>query len=719
MNSTVSRRNFLKITSIAAGGSLVLGFNFLNDASAAELADAIFSPNAYITISSDGLVTLMSPNPEIGQGVKTALPMILAEELDVKWDKINVEMAPLNAKYGSQNAGGSGAIRGRFMPIRQAGAIARQMLVTAAAQQLNVSEADCYADDGYVIHKPTGKKLSYGELAAKAATLPVPTDVKLKDPKDFKIIGTRVPNIDNHKIVTGTPLYGIDTRREGMLFAIVARPPAFGKKFKSFDDTETRKVAGVKNVVQAGNVVAVLATSTWAAKKGRDVLKVEWEDVSKLENTTDHEAAFAELVNTKAATPSRNDGDIDAALAAPNRVIEAVYEVPPLSHANMEPLNFFADVRDGKADLYGPSQVPAQVRTAVARALNIPADNITMAMPRQGGGFGRKLQPDNGVEAALISAAAKVPVQMMWTREDDLQGDFYRPSSMFKLRGAISPDNQLVAWHNSAAVLSRGRALSPDDFPAAAVPNFRCDSHNLNTNIQTGAWRAPTSNSVVFADESFMDELAHAMKKDPIEMRLELFENARKQPVGRMSYNIDKFRSVIDLVKEMSNWGKNTQKNVFHGFACSYAFSSYAAQVAEVTLVKNVPRVTRVYCAINCGRVVNLAGAENQVEGAICDGLSHALFSKITFKDGAVEEKNFNTYRFMHMKDAPIEVIVKFVKTEDPPTGLGEPALPAIAPAVANAIFAATGQRYRKLPFELDKKIMPPGQVKPIPKERA
>jgi isoquinoline 1-oxidoreductase beta subunit len=718
MNTTVSRRSFLKITSLAAGSSLVLGFDFFGGAVSAA-ADTIFSPNAYITITSAGVITLMSPNPELGQGVKTALPMILAEELEVKWDQIHVDMAPLNAKYGSQNAGGSGAIRGRFTPIRQAGATARQMLITAAAQQLSVNETDCYADDGFVIHKPTGKKLSYGELATRASTLPVPTDVKLKDPKDFKIIGTRVANVDNHQIVTGKPLYGIDTRREGMLFALVARPPAFGKKLKSFDDTETRKVAGVKNVVQAGNVVAVLATSTWAAKKGRDALKTVWEDASKLESTTDHEAAFADLVNTKTDNPSRNDGDVFAVLAAPNQIIEAVYEVPPLSHANMEPLNFFADVRDGKADLYGPTQVPANVRASVAKALNIPQENITLAMPRQGGGFGRKLQPDNGVEAALISAAAKVPVQMMWTREDDMQGDFYRPSSMFKLRAAISPDNQLIAWHNSAAVLSGGRALSPDDFPAAAVPNFRCDSHNLKTNIQTGAWRAPTSNSVVFADESFMDELAHALKKDPIAMRRELFAKVKAQPIGKVTYNIDKFLSVIDLVTEMSNWGRNTQKNVFQGFACSYAFSSYAAQVAEVTLTAKGPRVTRVYCAINCGRVVNLAGAENQVEGAICDGLSHALFAKVTFNQGAVAEKNFNTYRFMHMKDAPIEVIVKFVKTEDPPTGLGEPGLPAIAPAVANALFAATGQRHRKLPFELDKKETPVSPIKPIPQQKA
>jgi isoquinoline 1-oxidoreductase beta subunit len=546
IGQSVSRRHFLKVSAIAGGGIMV-GFNLLVDANPVKhAAGTIFSPNAYISIDTNGLVTLMSPNPEIGQGVKTALPMILAEELDVKWDEVSVEMAPLDqSKYGSQNAGGSGAIRSRFMPIRNAGATARQMLITAAAQQWGVNEADCYAEDAFVIHKPTGKKLKYGDLAAKAALLPVPANVKLKDPKDFKIIGTRVHNIDNHKIITGKPLYGIDTRREGMLFTVVARPPAFGKTLKSYDDTETRKVAGVKNVVQvpSQNLVAVLATSTWAAKKGRAVLKVEWEDTGKLESTADHIASFTELLTKNSDRPARNDGDVDAAFNdVNNKIIEAVYQTPALSHANMEPLNFFADVRDDKAELYGPSQVPANLRSDVARALNIPQTNITMSMPRQGGGFGRKLKTDNGVEAALISQAAKVPVQMVWMREDDMQGDYYRPSSMFKYRAAINPANEIVAWHINAAVLSGGRASIPDGFPAETIANYRVDNHSLPTNIQTGAWRAPTSNSVAFADESFLDELAHQMKKDPVALRLELLEKAKNQPVGKTSgYDVAKY----------------------------------------------------------------------------------------------------------------------------------------------------------------------------------
>jgi isoquinoline 1-oxidoreductase beta subunit len=707
----VSRRQFLKVTSIATGAGLVLGFNFLTNAeTTGHLADVIFSPNAYISIGTNGLVTLMAPNPEIGQGVKTSLPMILAEELNVKWETVKVDMAPLDPKFGSQTAGGSGAIRSRFTPIRNAGATARIMLITAAAQQWNAKEEDCYAEDGFVIHKPSGKKLSYGELVNKAATLPVPANVPLKDPKDFKIIGTRVNNIDTKKIITGQPLYGIDTRRDGMLFAMVSRPPAFGKTLKSFDDTETRKVAGVKNVVQAHGVVAVLATSTWAAKKGRDVLKVVWEESSPLENSTDHEIAFAALVETKSDNPGRKDGDVDAALASGGKVIEAVYSVPNLSHSPMEPMNFFADVKDGKAELYGPTQVPANMRNEVAKALNIAPENVTIGMPRQGGGFGRKLRPDNGVEAALISAAAKVPVQMMWTREDEIQGDYYRPASMSKYKAVISADNQLIAWHANAAVLSSGSALSRG-FPAGSIPNFRMDAHTVKSNIATGPWRGPTANASAFGDESFMDELALEMKKDPIALRLELLEKARTAPVGQIGYNIDKFKSVIDKVSEMSNWGKKTP-GAYQGFAAYFSFNTYVAQVAEVTLVNGMPRVSKVYCAVNCGRVVNLSGAENQVEGAIIDGLSHALFSKITFNKGAVEQPNFNTYKFLHMKDAPLEVIVRFVQTDEAPTGLGEPGLPPIAPAVANAIFAATGKRYRRLPFDLGA----PASTKATPK---
>ncbi|AEV99860.1 isoquinoline 1-oxidoreductase [Niastella koreensis] len=697
--TNISRRHFLKITSLAGGGVL-FGFEMLANVTAETVADApLFSPNAYLSIDPQGIVTLLAPNPEIGQGVKTSIPMLLAEELDVDWNKVVVTQAVFDKeKYGNQSAGGSGAIRGRYEPIRKAGAVARQMLVAAAAQTWNVPEQECSTENGFVLHKASGKKLSYGELASKSATMPVPDNIKLKDPKDFKIIGKRINNVDNKGILTGKPLFGIDTRREGMLFCMVSRPPAFGKKLKSFDDTETRKIPGVKNVVRTDTVVAVLATNTWAAKKGRDALKVEWEDAGKLESTMEHVAAFKTLIQQKSDKPDRNDGNVEQALSSAKKVIESVYEVPVLSHAPMEPINYFADVKDGKADLYGPTQVPGNAIRDVAKALGIAEANITLGMPRQGGGFGRKLRADNVVEAAQISAAAKAPVQMLWTREDDMQGDFYRPNGMYRYQAAINANNELDGWYLSAVALNAGRAAASENFPAGALANYRCDSHGVQSNIQTGPWRAPTHNAIGFAEQSFLDEIAHELKKDPVAFRLELLEKAKTSPVGKVSYDIEKFKSVINLVSKMSNWGKNTPGR-FKGFAAYYSFNTYVAEVAEVSVVNGKPKVHKVWAAVNCGQVVNLSGAENQVQGAIVDGLGHAWYSEVTFDKGAVQQKNFNAYKMMRMADAPPDVEVQFVATNEAPTGLGEPALPPIAAVVCNAIFAATGKRIRKLPF--------------------
>lgn len=699
VSTNISRRHFIKISALAGGG-ILLGFDMLANTQAETIAGGapLFSPNAYLSIDPQGLVTLMSPNPEIGQGIKTSLPMLLAEELDVDWNKVVVNQAGLDKdKYGNQTAGGSSGIRTRYEPIRKAGAIARYMLIAAAAQTWNVPQQECTTDNGWVLHTASGKKLSYGELASKSATMPVPDNVTLKDPAHFKIIGKRIKNVDNKKIITGQPLYGIDTRRDGMLYAMVARPPAFGKQVQSFDDSEARKIPGVKNVVQAGNVVAVLATNTWAAKKGRDALKVEWKDVSKLESTTEHIEAYKTLVQQKADKPDRTDGDAEQALNSATKVLESIYEVPVLSHAPMEPINFFADVRDGKADLYGPTQVPGKVRTDVAKALGIAEENVTLGMPRQGGGFGRKLRSDNGVEAALISAAAKAPIQMLWTREDDMQGDFYRPNGMYRYRAAIN-NNELSGWYLIAAALNSNKAASADNFPAGALLNYRTDSHGLTSNIQTGPWRAPTHNALAFAEQSFLDEIAHELKKDPVAFRLELLDKAKSNPVGKVNYDIDKFKSVINLVSQMSNWGHNTPGR-FKGFAAYYSFSTYVAEVAEVSFLNGKLKVHKVYCAVHCGQVVNLSGAETQVQGAIVDGLGHAWFTEITFDKGAVQQKNFNTYKLLRMQDAPPDIEVQFVQTNEAPTGLGEPALPPIAAAVGNAIFAATGKRIRKLPF--------------------
>ena len=706
--NTVSRRQFLKVTSLAGGG-IMLGFELLANASGGAVAEGVmFSPNAFLTIDAKGLITLMAPNPEMGQGVKTSLPMLLAEELDLNWEKLNITQAPLDVpKYGNQTAGGSGSIRSRWESIRKAGATARQMLVLAAAQTWNVNETECYTENEFVIHKPSGKKLSYGELAGKAATIAVPTTIVLKDPKDYKIIGRRIRNVDNKMILTGKPLFGIDTKREGMMYTMVARPPAFGKKLKSFDDTETRKVPGVKNVVRWENVVAVLATSTWAAKKGKDALKTEWEEASKLESTSDHQEAFTKLIQQKNETAPRQDGDVEKAFATATKLIESIYEVPVLSHAPMEPINFFADVRDGKVELYGPTQVPARARTDVAKALGISEENITVGIPRHGGGFGRKLMTDAAVEAAMISSIAKAPVQLLWTREDDLQGDFYRPDGMYRYKAGINDKNELEALHITAAALNSGRAAQPDLFPAGVVPNYRADGHSLQSNIPTGPWRAPGHNVIGFTQETFLNEIAYETKKDPVAMRLELLEKARTPATtyGKTSYNINKFKEVIEMVAEMSGWGKPLAKDRYQGFASYFSFGSYVAQVAEISYINGKIRLEKVYAAVNCGRVVNLSGAENQVEGAIIDGIGHAMYGELTFDKGATVQKNFNTYKFIRMQDTPTEIKIKFVETDEAPSGLGEPGLPPAAPAFAHAIFAATGKRLRKLPFNLDKNI--------------
>jgi isoquinoline 1-oxidoreductase subunit beta len=695
MESTISRRRFLKVSAITGGGML-LSFSMLDlTAEAKSLEDAAFTPNAYVRINADGTVVLMAPNPEIGQGVKTSLPMIIAEELCVDWKKIKVELAPLDSKYGNQTAGGSGAIRGRFAELRKVGATAREMLVTAAAQTWNVPKTECIAEDGFVIHKASGKKLSYGELAAKAAALEVPSNPTLKDPKDFKFIGTRVKDVDAHKIVTGQSLFGIDTRREGMLFAMVARPPAYGKTLGAVEDSATLKVNGVKKIIKLKNSVAVLATSTWAAKKGRDALVIQWNATDKLENTSEHFTAFKEMLDKGAATFARNDGDVGTAKQNAVKTLDVTYEIPALSHGQMEPLNFFANVQNGKAELYGPTQVPEQVRKEVSKQLGIPEENITVGLPRQGGGFGRKLMTDNGVEAALISAAAQSPVQVQWTREDDMQNDFYRPAEMYRYRAALSAD-KLLSWHQSG--IGIGRGVRGDSYVAGALANYRSEGQGLTSNTPTGWWRAPGANTLAFAAESFMDEVCSALKVDPVAFRLELFKKAKQEPIGRIGYDPDKYKTVVELVAKMCNWG-TTPAGIFRGFSTWFSFGSYVAQVVEVKMVNAKPRIVKVLCAVNCGRVINLSGAENQVQGAIVDGICHSMFPKITFVDGAVVETNFDNYQFLRMTDTPLDIEVKFVESDEAPMGLGEPALPPVAAAVANAIYAATGKRIRKMPF--------------------
>jgi len=703
-----SRRSFLKSTALA-GGALLLGFDpFLSGGSVVSLKDSStipggvsFQPNAFLRISPDGIITIMSPNPEIGQGVKTSLPLLVAEELDVDWTAVRVEQAGLDTKnFNRQVAGGSSSIRSSWKSFRKAGATARKMLVEAAAATWNVSAGECYTEKGFVIHRPSGRKLSYGKLTEKASQLEVPSDVDLKDPKDFTLIGKRIHNVDNKKIVTGKMDFGIDTKREGMFYAMVARPPAFGKKLKSFDDKAALSVPGVKRILQADNKIAVLATSTWSAKKGRDALKIEWEDDGKLENTTDHLTAFAKLITEKTDKPRRNDGDVDSAFANAAKIIESIFVAPFLPHAPMEPMNFFAYVRDDGVELYGPIQTPASARSGVSRLLKIPEEKITVGLSRMGGGFGRRLQSDYALEAAEISSLAKAPVQVIWTREDDMQGGFYRPAGMYSYKAALDKNNELTGWHLNAAAINSGNASRENSFPAGAVPNFRIDSHNLESKITTGPWRAPNHNFIAFAEESLLDEIAHAGGKDPVAFHLELLDKAKASPAGRVEYDPDRYKAVIKMAAEMGNWGKKTANGTYKGFAAHFSFGTYVAQIAEVSVKNNKTKVHKVFCAVDCGQVVNLNGAETQVEGAIIDGLGVALYGKLTIENGEAVQKNFNAYKLIRISDAP-DIEVKFIKNNIDPMGLGEPGLPPIAPAVCNAIFAATGKRIRKLPVNL------------------
>ncbi len=693
--TTLSRRHFLQVSSLTTGGML-LGLSLFNNDVKADTPEATAAAlNMYIKIGSDNSIVLLAPNPEIGQGVKTTLPVIVAEELCVDWQKVIVEFSPVENRYGRQTAGGSGSVRGRFTELRTAGAAAKEMLIAAAAQTWNVSAAECTAENGEVLHKASGKKLTYGNLAAKAATMEVPTKPILKNTKNFTYIGKRIKDVDALKIATGQPLFGIDTRRKGMLFAMIARSPAYGKTLVSVNDEATLKIEGVKQVVKLKNSVAVLATSTWAAKKGRDALVIEWKANEKLENSAEHFAAFRELLNKTDVKPNRNDGDIEAAKKMATQILDVTYEIPTLSHGQMEPLNFFANVQDGKVDLFGPTQVPAQLKSNVAKELGIPEQNITVGSPRQGGGFGRKLMADNGLEAALVSAAAKCPVQVQWTREDDMQNDFYRPAEMYRFIAALSAD-KLLAWHQSGVGIGRG--IRGDSYVAGIIENYRSDGHGLTSNTPTGWWRAPGANTLAFVAESFMDEVCIALKKDPIAYRLELFDKAKQSATARLGYDVDKYKSVINLVAKISNWGTK-KEGVYRGMATWFSFGSYAAQVIDIALVNGKPKILKVYCAVNCGRVVNLSGAENQVQGAIVDGICHAMYPKVTFVNGAVVETNFYTYPLLRINDAPLDIEVKFVESEEAPTGLGEPGLPPIAPALASAIYAATGKRIRKMPF--------------------
>ena len=710
MTKNNSRRDFLKSTTLSAGG-LILGFNwFGQEATAATVVEGIANEagntafNAFLSIQTDGIVTIFSPNPEIGQGIKTAFPIIVAEELDVDWAKVKVLQAPLDTKkFERQVAGGSGSIPHSWQRLRKAGATARQMLVEAASKRWGVSVAECSTDKSFVIHTASGKKLGYGELATEAAKLTPPTDVKLKDKKDFKLIGSTVKGVDNQALLIGKPLFGLDFYREGMKFAMIQRPPAFGMKLKSFDGLAAKASASGIEVVAFKDKVAIVGKSTWEVKKARDLVKIEWEKAAMLESSDDHNRIFKELLDGKNEV-RRKDGDIETAFKDAAKIVEAEYQCPFLPHNPMEPMNFFAHVREDGVELVGPTQTPQNAQNQTAKLLNIPAEKVTVELTKMGGGFGRRLGTDYVLEAAELSSIIKAPVKVMWTREDDMGGGSYRPAVRYRFRAALDKQGNMIGYTLRGAGLNAGNSTRQDNFPAGAVPNLLIDSAEHKSPITTGPWRAPITNFLAFAEQSFIDEVATAAGKDAVQFRLELLEKAKTSPVGEIKYNIDRMKAVIELAAEKSGWGKK-KKGVSLGFSVYFSHASYVAQVAEVVMKKGKPVLQKIYAAVDCGIVVNQSGARNQVTGGIVDGIGHAMYGNLTFKDGTPDQKNFNAFRLIKMNEIPA-IEVSFVNNGIDPTGLGEPALPPTGGSVANAIFKATGKRLRNQPFiEEDQKL--------------
>jgi isoquinoline 1-oxidoreductase beta subunit len=697
-----SRRDFLKITSLTAGG-FMLGFNWLaNEAKASAVVTKIAAGtdigfNSYLSISTDGLITLFSPNPELGQNIMTSFPMVVAEELDADWSKVKVVQAALDtARFDRQSTGGSGAVPHSWKLLRTAGATARYMLVAAAAKKWNVDASECSTENSFVIHKASGKKIGYGELAQDACNIPVPEEVKLKDRKDFKLIGTAVKNVENSKIHTGKPLFGLDFYRDGMLHAMIQRPKAFGLKVKSVDAAEAKKMPGIIDVVTFGNNVAIVGKSTWEIMKARKTVKIEYEKDGNLESTSDHDKLFKTLLDTGTPTIQRKDGDVDAAFKNAARVIKSEYQCPFLPHSPMEPMNFFAHVRADGIELVGPTQTPANARAAVSKLLNVPEEKISLQITRLGGGFGRRLKTDYVTEAAELSGIIKAPVKVTWMKEDDMTGGSYRPAVRYRFEAALDSKNNLIGYKLRGVGINAGNCTRQDNFPSGAVDNLLIESIEHISPITTGAWRAPITNFLAFAEQSFLDEVAFAVKKDPVQFRLDLLDRAKNNPAGDIRYDIDRMVGVIKLAAEKAEWGK--KKGVSQGFSVYFSHRSYVAQVCEVKMEKGKPAVKKIYAAADCGEVINLSGARQQVMGGIVDGYGHAMFGKLSFTEGETDQKNYNSYRLIRMREIP-EIEPHFVDNGIDPTGLGEPALPPTGGAVANAIFKATGARIKNQPF--------------------
>ena len=699
---TFSRRGFLRTSALASGGMLI-GFNVLTackedvkppvDLSLLDYNDF----NAFIKISDDGKVTIFSPNPEIGQGVKTSMPMLIAEELDVAWEDVHVAQGVLDTKnYTRQVAGGSQSLRQGWEPLRQTGATARQMLINAAAAKWGVLPSECTTKNG-VITNAAGNTLGYGDVVKEAALLEVPEDVTLKDPKDFTIIGQGKSNVDIDEIITGKPLFGLDYKREGMLYASVLRPPAFGQKLVSYDDADAKSTKGVVDVIQFGDKLAVLASSTWQAMKGKKVLKADWKQDTDAESSEFHNETLSKLINGNEFTTMRKDGDVAKAFAEADKVLERTYETPFVPHNCMEPMNFFAHVTTDKIDLVGPIQTPAWTASRVAQLLGRNESEISLEMTRMGGGFGRRLYGDFALEAAEISHLAKKPIKVVFSREDDMTSGTYRPAIHYKIAASIK-DGKITGYHlKEAAVNSNMYDLIPNFFPAGAIENYQVDVANYKSNITTGAWRAPYTNVLASCEQSFFDELAELLEVDRIQLHMDLLDKVKGTTDERIQYNPERLQGVIEKVVKASNYGKS-KEGTYQGFAVYYCHNTHVAEVADIEMDNGILIVKKVTVAVDCGIVVNPLGAKNQVVGGVIDGIGHALYGELTFKNGIPQSNNYNSYQLIRMGQTP-QVDVHFIDSNEAPTGLGEPTLPPVGGAIANAIYKATGKRLTKMPF--------------------
>ncbi len=723
----LDRRSFMKLTALAGGG-LMLGTVFDSNAQAADAttqpASSKFTPNAFVSITADNVITLVAKNPEIGQGVKTSLPMIIAEELDVPFEKVIVEQAPLGQQFGRQGAGGSTTIPGNYRQMRQLGATARMLLIGAAAKEWNVAVGECTTENGEVVHAGSNKRATYGSLAAIAATLPVPgeNDVKLKDPKDFKLLGKRIGGVDNPKLVTGQALFGIDLFMPGMVFASLVRCPMAGGKIKSADVDAIKKLPGIKDafVIEEGaNGVAIIGNSTHAAFKAASSVAATWDRTESADHSSDKYKDNAEnLLKSGTLRESKSVGDLSSAWStADAKVVEATYHFPLLSHATLEPQNTTALFKDGKMTIWSPTQSPGGGRDQIARVLKLNNDDITVNITRSGGGFGRRLSTEYMVEAAAIAHKIPgVPVKLTWSREQDMQFDNYRPGGWHALKGAVK-DGKIIGWHdryvsfgtNNSERAGSGGEVNPNEFPSTFIPNFKMERAIIATNVNLGPWRAPGSNAIACVFQCFIDELAGAAGIDPVKFRLDLLaseqiiqQNPNQQGGnnrGGGRYNSERAAGVLKLAAEKTGWGRTLPKGQGMGIAFHFSHQGYVAVVAEVTVSKEgALKVNKLTAAVDVGPIINLSGAENQVQGSMMDGFSATLGQEILIENGRVKQTNFHDYPLLRMPDAPA-VDVHFLASNNGPTGLGEPALPPTPPAICNAIFAATGKRVRSLPI--------------------